>query len=483
MLGLISLIVFILLLVASFRRWIRQDVLPLQSLLVLGSLLILALALLFGKTLRTAQFFTAATLHPITATIAGFLLAGAVDAAGGFAAASRVLTRMARGFLGMSGTIVLLVSLPTLFAMPCGRVWAAALIPAALMFGSELASRQNNTVLLPAIVFGLIVNAAASCGPSPLGGIGMMAEGTAGLNLNSLSDSQQIAIIVITLLAMLAVSRLPGMAVKTQTLLVKDAGKEELPDAAYFAFLIYIIGLGTVFITQPPIPIQTLLLAMTVVVMIVGHVGFRRLLAGLMIHPITAMVSGFMMAGALLIAGGFDTLSVLLTWLAEHTPLGFIGVGILLVYLPVIFPMPCGRIIAAALLPGVILFGRQVGVETGLAHSLPAMLSGFIICCAASCAPSPLGGIGGIGEGNLRQPAGASAHPLQLSILLGAPVAPLVVAFLGTASIRYNFPVGMAAMAFGVGSGLVVNLLVKERFYSPGGLVGGALVGALIAVF
>ena len=63
---------------ASVKRWIPQDVLPLQSMLVLGSILILLLALAFHKPYQSAQLLAATTLHPITATIAGFLLAGAV---------------------------------------------------------------------------------------------------------------------------------------------------------------------------------------------------------------------------------------------------------------------------------------------------------------------------------------------------------------------------------------------------------------------
>lgn len=482
MLGGISLAIFFFLLVASFQKWIRQDVLPLQSVLVLGALLLCALALVFGHDFRLAQLFTAATLHPITATIAGFLLAGAVDAAGGFVAAGRVLIKISKGFLGLSGTIVLLVNLPSIFAMPCGRVWAAALIPATIRFGAELARQRNNAALVPAVVFGLIINAAASCGPSPLGGLGMMAEGTAGFDIHAFSNPQQLAIIVITVIAMFGVGLFSKFDLASGKLPQKQLVESRLADSAYFAFTLYMLGLAVVFVVQPPVPIQTILLGMTILVMIVGNVSFKSLLGGLIIHPVTAMVAGFMMAGALIVTGGFDSLITALTWLANNTPLGFIGVSVILVYLPVIFPMPCGRIIAAALLPGVIMFGRKVSAITGVPHCLPVMLVCFILCCAASCAPSPLGGIGGIGEGNLRLRAGVSAYIMQLSIILGVPVAGLIVSWLGLPTEIFSRGECVLALCFGTGAGLLVNVLVGERFYKPGGIVGGLLVGVLVVI-
>jgi len=481
-LGLISLILFFFILLASIKRWIRQDVLPLQAVLVLGSLILLGMALIFKHNFRPAQLLATTTFHPITATIAGFLLAGAVEAGGGFAAACRILSVMGKGFLGLSGTVVLLVNIPAIFAMPCGRIWAAALIPAAIMFGTELARQRNNPSLVAVIVFGLIVNAAASCGPSPLGGIGMMGEGTAGFHLNAFSNPQQMAIMVITLLTMGATGLIYKVSVNSGMNPDSPAIVEALPPTAYFTFLFYMIGLGVVFVTKPPIPIQTILLGMTILIMIVGKVNLKQLIAAVIIHPVTAMVAGFIMGGGLLVTGGFDTLIQLLTWIAVHTPLGFIGVSVLLIYLPIIFPMPCGRIIAAALLPGIIMFGRQVGRMTGCTYCLPAILTAFILCCAASCAPSPLGGIGAIGEGNLGLRPGLSTKPLQLGILLGVPVVALIVRYMGLSEEVFKLnEMGLAVM-LGVISGLFVNLLLGYRFFKPGGILGGLLVGGLIMV-
>jgi len=481
-LGVISLILFFIILLGSIRKWIPQDVLPLQSSLVLGALLLLGLALIFGQPFRPAQLLASTTLHPITATIAGFLLAGAVEAGGGFAAASRLLTRMGRGFLGLSGTVILLVNIPTIFAMPCGRVWAAALIPAAMMFGFELARQRNDMSLVPVVVFGLIVNAAASCGPSPLGGIGMMGEGTAGFRLHTFSNPQQMAIMVITLLTMAAIAFDRRITVNPRMIPKSEATPKDLPRTAYFTFGFYMIGLGVVFVTEPPVPIQTILLVMTILIMMVGKVSMKELISGVILHPVTAMVAGFIMAGALLITGGFDTLIECLSWLAIHTPLGYIGMSILLIYLPVIFPMPCGRIIAAALLPGVIMFGQHVAHMTGCPQCLPAMLVAFILCCAASCAPSPLGGIGGIGEGNLGLKSNVSSRSLQIGIMLGAPAAAMIVAYLGLSTAFFRLSEGIVALALGMVSGLVINLVLGYRIYKPGGILGGLLVGALIMV-
>ena len=389
----------------------------------------------------------------------------------------RVLTKLSKGLLGLSGTIVLLVNFPTIFAMPCGRVWAAALIPATIMFGAELARQRGNPALVPAVVFGLIINAAASCGPSPLGGIGMMAEGTAGFDIHAFSNPQQLAIIVITTVAMFAVGLFSKPYPAAGGPASKQPAETPLADSAYFAFALYMLGLSVVFIIEPPVPIQTILLGMTILVMIVGNVGFKSILGALIIHPVTAMVAGFMMAGALIVTGGFDSLTAVLSWVAGNTPLGFIGVGVILVYLPVIFPMPCGRIIAAAILPGVIMFGQKVSEITGVAHSLPVMLVCFILCCAASCAPSPLGGIGGIGEGNLRLRAGISSHAMQLSIVLGAPVAGLIVAWLGLSNELLSRSESILALCLGAGAGLMTNILTGDRFYKPGGIIGGLVVG------
>jgi len=155
-------------------------------------------------------------------------------------------------------------------------------------------------------------------------------------------------------------------------------------------------------------------------------------------------------------------------------------VSVLLIYVPIIFPMPCGRIISAALLPGVILFGVEVVQVTGHPQVLPAMLIGFILSAAASCGPSPLGGIGGIGEGNLGLRHGLTGIPLQLSIMAGVPVAALIVSYLGLSQEILRMNELLLCLGLGLISGLSVNMTLGFKFYRPGGILGGLVVGFLI---
>lgn len=475
LLGALSLGWFFVLMLASVQQWIPQRALTFQSVLLIGALLLLGLALLFGVQVHVPVLLTATTLNPITATIAGFLLAGAVEAAGGFAAAGTILVRLSRGFFGLSGTIVLLVNSPTIFAMPCGRVWAAALMPAALVFGAELARRHGNPVLLPIILFGLVANAAASCGPSPLGGIGMMGEGMGGFLQGSFVKPQQFAIMAITLATMVAMGLWHGIGTNSEVLKNSGMPERKLPKRAYYAFFFYVLSLAAMFVLKPPVPIQTILLGITMTVMIMGRVGLNDLIAGLILHPITAMIAGFIMAGALVITGAFDTLVCILSVLALHTPLGHIGVSILLVYVPIILPMPCGRVMVAALLPGVIMFGREVAEMTKHPEAFSGLVVAFILSCAASCVSSPLGGIGAMAEGNLGIKQGIAIKPLQLGILLGVPVASLIATSLGISAEIVWVEELFASLGLGLFFGATTNLLLGEPFYRLGGFAGGLL--------
>jgi hypothetical protein len=71
-------------------------------------------------------------------------------------------------------------------------------MPAALFFGVRVARSFQMPLLVSVVVFPFIVNAAASCGPSLIGGIGTIGEGLAALPAGSLSDAQQIGIILAT---------------------------------------------------------------------------------------------------------------------------------------------------------------------------------------------------------------------------------------------------------------------------------------------
>ena len=59
-----------------------------------------------------------------------------------------------------------------------------------------------------------------------------------------------------------------------------------------------------------------------------------------------------------------------------------------------------------------------------------ALVSGFIVNAAASCGPSTLGGIGGIGEGNLGLPIGRSARAQSAGILIATGICTLIIAII-----------------------------------------------------
>ncbi|MCK5561022.1 MAG: hypothetical protein KAJ51_10530, partial [Thermoplasmata archaeon] len=133
----------------------------------------------------------------------------------------------------------------------------------------------------------------------------------------------------------------------------------------YVSLLIFLAVLSIAIIVKPRITIQVILVALAVIIMIIGQARIQDLIAGLILHPIMAMTAGFLIAGAMGLAGGFDVLLILLRGLAEwevsgFTVLGYIGVGVFLVNIPTIMPMPCGRILAAAVIPGVYLYGIEV---------------------------------------------------------------------------------------------------------------------------
>lgn len=219
----------------------------------------------------------------------------------------------------------------------------------------------------------------------------------------------------------------------------------------YISLIVFMLILSAALIIRPKIPIQTILIALAILIMIIGQAKIQDMLAGVILHPIMAMTSGFLIAGAMGLAGGFDVLLFLLDYLAnlsiggstfvnlsgEGFPiLGYIGVGIILANIPTIMPMPCGRIIAAALIPGVYLYGQKIadvfGVvdEKSRAIIISTLLAAFIVNAAASCGPSPLGGIGGIGEGNMGITIGSSGKSQSAGIIIATGVCALIIALI-----------------------------------------------------
>ncbi len=480
--GLIALILFFAVIVSSLLGVIPQDRLPIQSALVMMAFVIAILAFIGNRldpSILQIGFLDLEgqiIIHPITALAAGFLAAGALEAAGAFEAAADALTRLEKlkikGIIifGIPGTVTLLVNLPTIIAMPCGRILAAALMPAALGLGFKVSKQLGDPRMVGVIVFAFIVNAAASCGPSILGGIGLLGEGLAQLPPTSLSDPQQIGIIICTgvcALAMKFVTPLYPAGTKEEDIVSKKDKKKEKgvrletnggekldPTSqkdkesifkrmsrmdtslknGYITLGLFMIVLALTLVLQPKMPIQFILVVLTIVIMIIGRASIQDLIAGVILHPIMAMSAGFLIAGAMGLAGGFDVLLILLENLAQFKVngfpiLGYIGVAIILANIPTIMPMPCGRILAAALIPGVYLYGETLVEITGNDLVLPVLLGAFIVNAAASCGPSPLGGIGGIGEGNMGVEIGSSGKAQQAGIMMATGTTALVIAF------------------------------------------------------
>jgi hypothetical protein len=208
--GLIALIIFFLTIIFSLIGIIPQDRLPIQPALVVMALVIMVIAFI-GHYIDPEVHLIGAQdiagmviIHPITALTAGFLVAGGLEAAGAFAAAADALSRIEKlkfkGFtiFGFTGTVVILTNIPTLIAMPCGRILGAALMPAALFFGYRIAKSMGDARMVGVVVFPFIVNAAASCGPSPLGGIGTIGEGLSKMPIGSFTTAQSTGIMICT---------------------------------------------------------------------------------------------------------------------------------------------------------------------------------------------------------------------------------------------------------------------------------------------
>ena len=482
--GVISIVIFFAAVIASIRGWIPQRVLPIQSTLVLAGFAIILIGIVFNRVPCPGEYISLTYMHPITATIVGFIFAGALKSAGGFDAAAQLIRKITKTRFGYPFAIILLVNIPIIFAMPCGRIWVSPLMPVALFLGFDIALEKNDMTMPAMVVFGMIVNAAASCAPSLIGGIGIIGEGLGGYPSGSFSNHHQIAIMVITVITMLLVNRMYSIEVKHTTVESSiDTGPREVPKFGYFSLGFFVLCIGLTVLIRPAFTLQAILLIMTVVLMFLARLSFMDLIQGIMLHPLTAMVAGFFMGGVLKAFGGFDVLMSLLDFTALNTPLGYIGVAVIIIYLPIIFPMPCGRIIAVTLIPAVVMLGETLNQVTGFSGAGAALLVSFILAGAASCAPSPIGGIGGIGAGNLRLQVSSVGKSMSMGIFIGVPVAALTVSLLGLAESLFTLPLSVIALSVGVLCGISINMMFGEKFHHAGGIMGGLAVGALIILF
>ena len=181
----------------------------------------------------------------------------------------------------------------------------------------------------------------------------------------------------------------------------------------YITLTIFVVTMVLTLFKKINLPVQTVLVLVSLVCLVFGAVVRwvvegpnsaillpNEMIGGIILHPITALLGGLFLAGALTATNGFDALKVIINKL-EKTPIGLVGTLVIIINLPVIASLPCGRIIAAALLPLLFAFGYEGGMGLLTKTQLVVLIGAFTRNAMGSCGPSPIGGVGQIGEGFL----------------------------------------------------------------------------------
>ncbi len=451
-LGFITLGIFLSLMLLTLFGYIRT---PVQTVLVLSTVLCLLVGGVFryiyqgvdAVLLMPNEFLGGIILHPITALLTGLFLAGGLKASGGFEALKVLLGYLRRSPIGLVGTLVILINLPVISSLPCGRILAAALLPLLFTFGFEgglgILTRSQLIVLIGAFTR----NAMGSCGPSPIGGVGQIAEGFLGSFFSTASDGILRAPQAFSLMLGTALVAL-FLKLVSQRLYPNDVSLREAPSSAlekeksvepmvtaplegYVALVVFVSSL-LIAIFQPlgKMPVQTVLVAGALLMIVVCRIRLRDLLEGIILLPVTAMAAGFLAAGALAATGGFQALGILLNSLVNVPFLGVAGMLAIFVQFQTILPLSCARILTAALVPVLYLFGPA---KFGFLDwsQLAIVMAAYIINATTSCGPSPLGGGGMMGEGTMRAETGfiKGAYTFA-SMAIMAPLAAIYMKFL-----------------------------------------------------
>jgi hypothetical protein len=199
----------------------------------------------------------------------------------------------------------------------------------------------------------------------------------------------------------------------------------------YLSLVIFVASL-LIAIFQPlgKMPVQSVLVAGAIIMIIVCRVRLTDLMDGIILLPVTAMAAGFLAAGALAATGGFDALGTLLNSLVAVPFLGVAGMLAIFVQFQTILPLSCARILTAALVPVLYLFGPA---KFGFLDwsQLAIVMSAYIINATTSCGPSPLGGGGMMGEGTMRAETGFIKGAYTFgSMAVMAPIAAIYMKFL-----------------------------------------------------
>jgi hypothetical protein len=518
-LGYINLGIFLGLMLLTLFGYIRT---PVQTVLVLATVLCLFVGAGFkyyfqgwnAVMLMPNEFLGGIILHPITALLTGLFLAGGLRASGGFDALKALLGYLKRSPIGLAGTLVILINLPVISSLPCGRILAASLLPLLFTFGFEgglgLLTKSQLIVLIGAFTR----NSMGSCGPSPIGGVGQIGEGFLGSFFASASEGILRAPQAFSLMLGTAVVAL-FLKLVSQKLYPNDVSLREAPTDSltargepaaimaplegYLALIIFVASL-LIAIFQPfgKMPVQTVLVAGAITMIVVCKVRLRDLMEGIILLPVTAMAAGFLAAGALAATGGFDALGAILNSLVGVPFLGVAGMLAIFVQFQTILPLSCARILTAALVPVLYLFGPA---KFGFLDwsQLAVVMAAYIINATTSCGPSPLGGGGMMGEGTMRAETGfiKGAYTFA-SMAIMAPLAAIYMKFLNLSVFEPSDPrfvkdlATIAEFALLIAGVNVATIFFGSRFlgnYSSknffvqliGFLTGGALAGTVLA--
>ncbi len=521
-LGYMTLSIFLGLMLLTLFGYIRT---PVQTVLVLSMVLCLIVGGLFryvvsgwnAVLLMPNEFIGGIILHPITALLTGLFLAGAMKASGGFEALKVLLGYLRRSPIGLVGTLVILINLPAITSLPCGRILAAALLPLLFTFGLEGGMGILTKSQLIVLIGAFTRNAMGSCGPSPIGGVGQIGEGFLGSFFTTASEGMLRAPQAFSLMLGTAIVAL-FLKVISQRLYPNDVALRDAPasqdraekrteeiSAPFEGYLSLVIFVGSLLIAifQPlgKMPVQTVLVVGGLAMIVLCRVRLTDLMDGIILLPVTAMAAGFLAAGALAATGGFDALGVLLNSLVKVPFLGVAGMLAIFVQFQTILPLSCSRILTAALVPVLYLFGPA---KFGFLDwsQLAIVMAAYIINATTSCGPSPLGGGGMMGEGTMRAETGfiKGAYTFA-SMAVMAPLAAIYMKFLNLSVFQPDdpafvrdivtigaFTLVIAAVNIGFISllGRIIGNDPSRNFFSQlvgfllaGGIAGGVLAFAL----
>lgn len=450
-LGYLTLMIFLGLMLLTLFGYIRT---PVQTVLVFSTVLILFVGGVFNYwysgwqslMLMPNEFLGGIILHPITALLTGLFLAGGLKASGGFEALKVLLRYLRRSPIGLVGTLVILINLPVISSLPCGRIMAAALLPLLFTFGFEGGMGLLTKAQLIVLIGAFTRNAMGSCGPSPIGGVGQIGEGFLGSFFANASDGilrapQAFSLIlgtaIVALFLRFVSQRLypDDVSLREAPAEAQQEGKKEkeiqAPIEGYLALGIFVISL-LIAMFQPlgKMPVQSVLVAGAVLMILICRVRLKDLMEGIILLPVTAMAAGFLAAGALAATGGFNALGTILNSLVSVPFLGVAGMLAIFVQFQTILPLSCARILTAALVPVLYLFGpAKFGFLTW--PQLAIVMSAYIINATTSCGPSPLGGGGMMGEGAMRAETGFIKGAFTFaSMAIMAPLAAIYMKFL-----------------------------------------------------